>query len=459
MKDKDNITDFTEVKKRLQTKDNQEKDMTDLLKNHNFSTLLEEIGISSENEMLKEMLNHPDIDSMIESVQQGRFSYEDMTSLLEGFKNLEAKFKQEKKTYRAFGQWVSYHKPYDLSTLYPMEQIRQIADELSIPYEKMNSKNDIIDKIKPYLEKYISDLLISLDEEMMSYFGKVIYSDGKLLIENILSENDENQIDFLQRKSILSRINENGKHYLIIPAEFQQIVTRIDFNNITKYNRLNSLINQTVIAFANSYGVYPKSLLEERIQEQNQNFLNSFENLDFTLYLQKQLKTFFSSGYSLSPMYPSVIVSDDYVHHGVVEFTKYLIDIQNENITDYKILTPNQIKERGHILYSDDSIYQKQILQIIEQYNELDFDEPDQIKNLIYIFSYLEFEPDLIVQMLGMRYTLPPEKEYEKMMDVLRAYYKNSEKWILKGYTSFEANNKTSDFDASKIIKFDFINK
>ena len=142
-----------------------------------------------------------------------------------------------------------------------------------------------------------------------------------------------------------------------------------------------------------------------------------------------------------------------------MEFTKYLIDIQNENITEYRRLTDQEIMSRGTPLYYDDSISLNQIVSILQTVNALDKDDLVQLNNRIFTFSYLEFEPNLILQILDARYDLPEDKEYGKLLEFLRGYYKNGEKWILKGNTSFEVNNKNVNYDASKIVKIDFMNK
>lgn len=460
MKDKDNITDFSELQKKMGEKNKKDEKSINSLEINKDSILemLENSGGSLENSIFKEMLNNPDINSIIESFQSGKFSYQDVQEALEKFKVMEERFKKEKKTYRTFGQWIPYHKPYNLSTLCSIEQIQFIAKQLNVLYDKLDSKNSIIEKIKPYLKEYLSNLFLSLDQEVMSYIGKIIYSDGHFLVEILFTDEEEGILDFLQSRSILFRVNENGKHYLVIPIEFYNVIMQLDFKTIDKYNRLNSIINKTTMAFAISYGVYPKTVLLQSIKLQNHEFLESLEDLSIEKYVEKHLDYTFSKSYSFKSIYPSIIVTDDYINHGVIEFTKYLIDIQNELITEYKSLDPSQISERGKLLYYDDSIYLKQSIDIIQKDNSMDVDELNQIKNLIYIFSFLEFEPSLVLQMIEMRYHLPNDREYTKLVDILRNYYKNSEKWVLKGHTSFEVNNKNSNFDARKIVKLDFLN-
>lgn len=460
MKDKDNITDFSELQKKMGEKNKKDEKSINSLEINKDSILerLENSGGSLENSIFKEMLNNPDINSIIESFQSGKFSYQDVQEALEKFKVMEERFKKEKKTYRTFGQWISYHKPYNLSTLCSIEQIQFIAKQVNVLYDKLDSKNSIIEKIKPYLKEYLSNLFLSLDQEVMSYIGKIIYSDGHFLVEILFTDEEEGILDFLQSRSILFRVNENGKHYLVIPIEFYNVIMQLDFKTIDKYNRLNSIINKTTMAFAISYGVYPKTVLLQSIKLQNHEFLESLEDLSIEKYVEKHLDYTFSKSYSFKSIYPSIIVTDDYINHGVIEFTKYLIDIQNELITEYKSLDPSQISERGKLLYYDDSIYLKQSIDIIQKDNSMDVDELNQIKNLIYIFSFLEFEPSLVLQMIEMRYHLPNDREYTKLVDILRNYYKNSEKWVLKGHTSFEVNNKNSNFDARKIVKLDFLN-
>lgn len=460
MKDKDNITDFSELQKKMGEKNKKDEKSINSLEINKDSILerLENSGGSLENSIFKEMLNNPDINSIIESFQSGKFSYQDVQEALEKFKVMEERFKKEKKTYRTFGQWIPYHKPYNLSTLCSIEQIQFIAKQVNVLYDKLDSKNSIIEKIKPYLKEYLSNLFLSLDQEVMSYIGKIIYSDGHFLVEILFTDEEEGILDFLQSRSILFRVNENGKHYLVIPIEFYNVIMQLDFKTIDKYNRLNSIINKTTMAFAISYGVYPKTVLLQSIKLQNHEFLESLEDLSIEKYVEKHLDYTFSKSYSFKSIYPSIIVTDDYINHGVIEFTKYLIDIQNELITEYKSLDPSQISERGKLLYYDDSIYLKQSIDIIQKDNSMDVDELNQIKNLIYIFSFLEFEPSLVLQMIEMRYHLPNDREYTKLVDILRNYYKNSEKWVLKGHTSFEVNNKNSNFDARKIVKLDFLN-
>lgn len=459
-KNNDNITDFSELKKKIGEKNKKEEEPINGLEINKDSLLeiLQSSGVSFENNILKEMVNNPDINSLIESFQSGKFSYQDVQEALEKFKAIEERFKKEKKTYRTFGQWIPYHKPYNLSTLCSIEQIQFIAKQVNVPYDKLDSKNSIIEKIKPYSKEYLNKLFLSLDQEVMSYIGKIVYSDGQFRVEAIFTEEEEGVLDFLQSRSIIFRVNENGKHYLVIPIEFYNVIMQLDFKMIDKYNRLNSIINKTTMAFANSYGAYPKTILLQSIKSQNQEFLESFETLSIGQYVLKHLDYTFSKSYSFKSIYPSIIVTDDYINHGVIEFTKYLIDIQNEMITDYKILNSSQINERGTLLYHDDSIYLKQSIDILQKNNPMDVDELDQIKNLIYIFSFLEFEPSLVLQMIEMRYHLPNDREYTKLVDILRNYYKNSEKWVLKGHTSFEVNNKNSNFDARKIVKLDFLN-
>ncbi len=457
MKDKDNIMDFSELKKSMEKKTSHEEKNSPI-SDIEMQKFFEELGIPLDNKVLTEILSTQSVDDMVEMVQSGKFSTNEIEELLSGLKNFEEKLSNEKKTYRAFGQWMPFHKPYNISTFFPIELVRKIADKIEISYSPMDSKNNIIEKIKPHLSKYLLELFTSLDEELMNLFGQVVYSDGKKLVESIFSEEVELQIDYLQRHGLITRLKENNHHYLVIPEEIFFATSSVDFIKVSKYNKVNTAIVKTTIAFANTYGAFPKSLLQDKIVETCSSLAQELD-LDLQKYLQEYIQQSFAKGIAHSGLYPTVVVGDEYINHGVVEFTKYLIDIQNENITEYRPLSDEEIKTRGKSLYHDDSISLRQIVSMMQENNSLDRDEVEQLSNLIYTFSYLEFEPSLILQILEVRYNLPEGKDFGKFHEILKAYYKNGEKWILKGNTSYEANNKNSNFDASKIVKVDFMNK
>ena len=77
-----------------------------------------------------------------------------------------------------------------------------------------------------------------------------------------------------------------------------------------------------------------------------------------------------------------------------------------------------------------------------------------------FAFSKIEFEPGFILNMLQMNYALPQGSQYQLFLENIRAYYKTSEKWILKGYAPGESDRENDDsvskFDAGKIINVDF---
>lgn len=460
---KDNITNFSDLKKKADEKLNKD-DKTPLadpsiLADGNVQELLSSLGITMDESAIEEMMNLKSVDDIADFVQSGKISFGDMQNMVENLRQIEDKFKKEKKTYRAFSQWISYRKPYDLSTLCSIEQIQEMAAQVDVEYSKLDSKNAIIEKIKPHLFAYFKKQMQLLDEKMMQHVGKVIYSNGRYEVANLLEEEAEIQIDYLQRKGILSRINENGVHYLVLPNELYELSSDLDFQELSRYNALNSLINTMAIAFANSYGAYPKELLLKRLELEGKAYFEDLSIENPESYVETILSRTFVSKQSLNALYSTVVLSEDYIHHGIIEFTKYLIDIQNENIKDYKMLTLEQIRRRGSMFFYEDSIYLNQVMELLGEHYAWDKEEQDQIKNMIYIFSYLEFEPSLVLQMLEVRYQLPSGELYYKLVDVLKNYYKTGEKWILKGHTSFEVNNKNADFDASKIVKLDFIDK
>lgn len=451
-KDKDNITNLSDIRKQLETAGEKEQDKRDFFSDADISKIFSELDLPHENSILMNLINSKDIDEMLESLQNGNYSYEEISELIGAAKKFEEQFKKEKKTYRTFGQWISFNKPYNLSNLYPIENIRALAGAAGIQFDRLDSKNSIIEKTVPSLEDYYRNVFLSLDATLMSIFGEIIYADGKLPVNTVFTEEKDESIDYLIKKCVLARVKEFGNHYLVIPTELQAVIHKLDFGFIDKYNQLNTVISKTVKAFVNSYGAFPKKILYNRILKFDLEILNQFAEQELDQYIDKYLEDNLINKKLSAP----IVVSGEYISHSIIEFTKYLTDIQNETIHEYKELTMEDIFERGQSLYYDNSIYLKQVSDILLQCNSLDSDEEASMKNLIYLFSRLEFEPSLILQALQVRYMLPDDKQYGTLVEILRSYYKNSEKWILKGYTSFEVNSEIDGYHAGKIVKVDF---
>lgn len=463
MKD-DNTTDnkirsFEEMKKKLEEQNKQARtnDMSSLVALNEIKDILGQMGIDEHT--FSEMLKSFDLEDIIKSADLTNLSIEDVYKSMENVKSYEKKIKQEKQVYRTFNQWIPFRKPYDLSSLFQIEKIKKLAEAMNIELNSLDSKNDIIHKLKPHLKQYVISTLQNLDTSIMARIGQIIYSDGYYIVENPLNETTELKIDYLVSKALIMRINDNGKHVLVIPEEILEIIEHINFKEIDLYNKLNSVINRTAMAYANAYGAFPKTLLHDAVLNYGAEWISALKIESLEAYIDNILEFSFSKSVLITALYSNVIYSEEYISHGMIEVTKNLIDIQNNNIKDYKQLSVEDINTRGHEYYYDDSLSLNEIVNSLVVHNEIDRFELEQLKNQIYIFSFLEFEPSLVLQILEMRYDMPAGAEYAKFLEILRSYYKNAEKWTLKGYTSFEINHKSdSDVDMKKIIRFDYFN-
>lgn len=446
-KDKNNITNFQKIKEELD-KNNKSNDLNS---GFDFKSIISDYNLNINDEELKDILSMLNMDDMIEKINSGRLNYNDIQNSLSKLKKFEDDINKSKKIYRSFNQWNKFNKPYNISTFYPIESIRKIADELDIKYSSLDSKNQIISYITGELDRYLYKTIKLFDTELYNILGRVIYNSGKLEVDYEMTEEEEQLIDFLQGQCIVTRLNENGKHYIIMPSEIYTYIMNLNFSELSSFISKNTIVKETTIAFANSYGVYPKQILFDRLDkiydENREKNIECINNIIEYYFLKSTLK-FLMHGF--------ISIDSDYIKHGIVEFTKYLIDLQNEKIEKYKFLTDEDIKIRGKILYNDNSLYIKEAVDIINLENDLSKEDVLYIKNLICIFSHLEFEPNLILQLLSSKYTIEINSSYAKILSILRNYYKNSEKWILKGHTPFEANASDLSFDANKIIKLDF---
>ncbi len=462
MSDKDKVINFEELKK----KDAEAKTISKPTEEapNDFFKFMESMGIpmdESMNKHLLEALNSKEVMDIVNKLDINSFDMSSINKIASEMKNIEEKYKQEQVYYRTFGQWQSFYKPYKFENLYPIEFLRELAKNTGISLNGKESKNEIIGKILPKLHDYLEDTFKLMDRDAMSLIGKIIYSEGELEFNKVLKEKEEIKIDFLVSRCLIARVKNNGSHNLIIPKEVMDEIIKIDFTNVDKYNKLNRKLIKATIGYANSYGIIPMNVLITKLKNLLGEDLAIIEKeFDFKEYIDKLYKFSFSDSIVKRGLYPNIIVDEEYVHHAVVGFTQSLIDIQNESITEYKEYSFEDLEKRGDSYYFEESLHLSQIIEAITQLNPIKGEDVDDLKNLIFTFSKLEFEPNLILRMIEINYELPTSIKYESFLEVFRDFYKNSEKWILKGNTPYESNKtqdeKISKFDASKIVNIDF---
>lgn len=453
-----NISDFLEMKQRLE-QDVIPKNTPETISGaqNNLQGLFQHFGL--DDEKMQQLMRELDFEHILTETDLSSFSVDDILAHIDSLKDYEQSIKKEKDLYRRVHQWIPFHRPYNLSTLYPIESIHSLADACSISYTSQDSKNAIIERVQPKLTEYVEDFFRHLDSDTMLRIGDIIYSGGYDLVEEPLYDEDEMILDFLTRKCFLMRVNDFGRHALVIPDEILYAIHEINFKKMAPYHKLNQYINQTALAYANSYGASPFSLLLETVMRLAGEEIKELGITDQSQYIHSILNFSFSGNIFTGAMYANVIVSDEYVSHAMVEVTKALIDIQNKDVLEYKPLTKDEIVSRGHAYYYDNVLAFNQVMNTLQALNVIDGNELDQLRNQISIFSFLEFEPSIILQMLELRYQLPEGQDYTRFLELLRTYYRNAPKWILKGHTSYELNHKfnhQSTEDIKKIIKVDF---
>jgi len=466
MDEKKKVINFNEIKNK--TKDSSIETKSD--KNQNvdkFKEILENMGLELDkdtSEKISKSMGSKEIKDLLDKLDLNNLNLDNIEDLSKEVKSMEKKYRQQQMSHRAFGQWISFHKPYKFENLYPIEFLKEIAVFLNLVLPQRLSKNETIDFIKPHIVEYLNEVLRLISKEDLSYLGQIIYHEGMMEFDKILKETEELKIDFFISKCLISRVKSNNANYLIIPQEVLEAIEKLDFNSINKYNELNTKIIKLTIGYVNSYGIMPFDLLEEKIYSLiTEQVTNIMDRAQFKNHLKKVCEFSFPKSLLDKAVYSNVVMAKEYVHHGLVGVIQNLIDIQNESITSYKEYDIEELYHRGDSFYYEDSLALSRILEIIESHNKISEVQKEDLKNMIFTFSKIEFEPSFILNMLGMNYILPEGISYQLFLENVRAYYSNSEKWILKGHTPSESNKDSDDsvskFDARKILNIEFTNK
>ncbi|MGB5824602.1 MAG: hypothetical protein WBH44_11065 [Proteocatella sp.] len=476
MDDKNKVISFEDLKKK-QTKDASEiekkasedtsKKDSNGLDINDFKTFMDSMGVSIDenmNKQLLEALNSKEVMDMIGKLDINSFDPSSIGKLASEMKTMEAKYKKEQMSFRAFGQWQNFYKPYKFENLFPIEFLKEMAKSLGILINSGESKNEIIRKVSPQLVDYLNKIFRLLDRDMIGLIGQVVYNEGEMEFNKLLKEKEELRIDFLMSKCLIARVKNNNSHNLIVPKDVMENLDKIDFIKIDKYNELNQKLIKATIGYINSYGIVPKKALIENLYYILGESINKlFDKTEFEAHLDELLKFSFTESIVKRGLYPNIVIDGEYIHHAVVGFTQSLIDIQNESIKEYKQYELEELIHRGDSYFYEESLSLTKIIDTILEYNSVKNEDVEDLKNLIFTFSKLEFEPSLIMRMIEINYELPEGPKYEMFIDTMRNFYKNSEKWILKGYTPHETNktqdDKLSKFDASKIVNIDFNKK
>lgn len=465
MDDKNKVISFDQIKKKKDEPKPEEK--TGNGNFDKFSEVFRQMGIEideSTREKLEKSIDSSGIRDLIGKIDLDNLDISKLEKLSEEVKSMEKKYRQQQMSYRAFGQWVNYYRPYKFENIYPIEFLKDIARFMKMNLPERSSKNEIIEALKPRIEEYLNRVFRLIASEEMAYIGQIVYNEGAMEFNRIINEREELKIDFLVSRCLTARAKTGSGKYLVIPQEVMESIEKLNFNDINKYNSLNSKIIRLTIGYVNSYGIIPFEILEEKLYLLLYDQVSSLMSRSrFKDHLRELFEFSFAKSVLDKSLYSNIISDGEYIHHAVIGVVQNLIDIQNESIKIYKEYDMEELIHRGDPHYYEDSLALTLIMDVLESENRITEDEKLELKNLIFTFSKIEFEPGFILNMLQMNYVLPQGSKYQAFLENIRAYYKTSEKWILKGYTPGESDRENDDslskFDAGKIINIDFRNK
>lgn len=462
MDDKNKVISFDQIKKKKDEPKPVEKTGSGNL--DRFSEIFRQMGIEideSTREKLERSIDNSEISELIGKIDINSLDMSNLEKLTEEVKSMEKRYRQQQMSYRTFGQWINFYRPYKFENIYPIEFLKEITIFMNMDLPERSSKNEIIEALKPHMEEYLNRVFRLITSEEMAHIGQIVYNEGAMEFSRVMNEREELKMDFLVSRCLIARAKTGNSKYLIIPQEVMESIEKLDFNDINKYNSLNSKIIRLAVGHVNSYGIIPFEMLEEKLYILLSDQISTMMDRNrFKSHIRELFEFSFAKSVLEKSLYSNIISNGGYIHHAVIGVVQNLIDIQNESIKNYKEYDIQELIHRGDPHYYEDSLALTLIIDMLESENRLTEDEKEELKNLIFTFSKIEFEPGFILNMLQMNYALPQGSQYQLFLENIRAYYKTSEKWILKGYAPGESDRENDDsvskFDAGKIINVDF---
>lgn len=403
-----------------------------------------------------------EVEKLLESKQlQMLFEDIQLENLMKPFdpqENIEKakRINRKYESYRNFFQWRTVYKPYTLDKFLLHADLKKICKELGLEVKEKHSVNEMIGMLEPHLPVWIDRQIRYYDSSRMNHIANLIYHEGVYRLSMPLSDEQSAQMDYFESKYMIFRVSDSGVKSLVMPKEILETIYHMDF---TKYNILtecNTIATQFIIGIANSYGVYPldKALdtLFEHFEKNYGDYWKSFEQ--FQEHMSRLIKSSFGNMFLWKSYYPGINVSEDYIYHGTVGFAEQFLEMQEESDYEYKELDFQEILRRGESLYYEDSIHLNRAFEILKEENYFTEKDEKNIKNLIYVFSKLEFTPNMLLIFLESMYILPKKQDYEKLLSSLKKVSEATEKWVLKGH--FIKKESECKIDTSKVINIDF---
>lgn len=469
----DTIVSLEEVRKKKEQEEHEKKEMqnSNEVMDKMVDVLFSNMDVSLKDQ-LKDMLSSygmklgdeekEEVEKLLESeqlkVMVKEFDFASISGFQDSDENLEKTKKLSRKyeAYRSMLQWRRVYKPYTLDKFLNYDELKKICQELGLEVEKKYTSNEIIELLNPKLPVLIDRQIRYYDHSRMNHIANMVYYEGVYHLPRRLSDEQDRQMDYFESKHLIFRVKDSGVKCLVMPKEILDAIYRMDFTKYDMITEINTVIIKLIIGIANSYGVYPFkkaiSSIFDYLQQEYRDYWKSFEQ--FEEHMKQLIKYSFGNMFLLKSYYPGVNVSSDYIYHGTVGFAEQFREIQKEYPYDYRELDFQQLLKRGDSLYYEDSIHLSRAFELLKEENAFTQDDEQNIKNLIYVFSKLEFKPSTVLIFLESMYRLPQNPDYEKLIASLEKINETTEKWLLKGHYVKEKTEYNSD--TSKIINIDF---
>lgn len=404
-----------------------------------------------------------EVEEMLDSDQfkmlaKGFFS-EDMSELGSDEKREKAKeLKKQSEIYRDILSWRRVYKPYTLDKFLLHKDMKKLCKKVGVKHTYRMTMQEMISALKPYLHALLDSQMRYYDDSRMNYIATLVQHNGVYHLGSSLNDEEEWKVGYFESKFMLFRVLDNGVKSLVMPKELLETIYHMDFTEYNRLTQINTIIVKFIIGLANTYGIYPlEKAVEEIFSFVQEKYSQNWTLKEFEDHVHELVKLSFGNLFLLKSYYPGINVSSSHIYHGTVGFVEQFLEMQEKYSCEFKSFDVEEILKAGDPHYYEDSIQLNMLVEILKKYNEFTQRGEEYLKNVIYVFSKVEFEPSTIVLFLESMYRLPEGEEFEKMRSLLSKLNKATPKWLLKGHYMGEQENYKAD--TSKVINIDFRNR
>lgn len=395
---------------------------------------MREMGYEAEEEMilqLEEQLKDENTRKMLNDLLSGQA---DPNEVADSALRMSSHYQNEYRFYREYKQWRQVYRPYTLSSILLDEEVRKLSEDCGVPVATQESKNTTLQKLLPELVSYLEKTFRLFEKEQFDFFYQLIREEGRVLLRKPLTDIEEKKIDVLQQQGLVFRILEDGERYLVLPKEIHEGILQLNFVELEEYMKVNQTTVRLSIAFCNCYGVVSREDLYHYLWEQMEDVHPTVLPDRFSLiqHTNQLLEASFGSLFDLS-YFQNISYNRDYIFHSLVAIPKEFVEMRGSFSDLLKQKTPEEYMLRSDAFYYEDTMQLTTCYQLISQSNEIGVVDELVLKNLLYISSQLEFEPNMILDYLKLLYRMPTGKKYDEMLIAMNSLYKISPKWLLGG--------------------------